>query len=187
MAESRTMAEAARLVTAEELEKFPDDGYRYELVRGRVVRMSPPGFTHGRIAARIVALLSRYLEGRDLGIVAVEPGCKLESNPDTVRGPDVAFVRKERIPSPEPKGFWSGAPDVAFEVRSPDDRPGEIRAKVAEYLTHGVTAVVLVDPDKKTVVVSRRSRPSATLRGDDTVDLADVIIGFRCRAREIFE
>ena len=58
------MSEIARLVTTEELEKFPDDDYRYELVDGRVVRMSPVGFQHGRIVARLCALLVQHVQGR---------------------------------------------------------------------------------------------------------------------------
>jgi hypothetical protein len=81
------MSETVRLVTAEELEKFPDDGYRFELVEGRVVRMGPVGFSHGRIVTQVAFLLQAHIKGRNLGVVSVELGCKLQSNPDTVRGP----------------------------------------------------------------------------------------------------
>ena len=90
-----------RLVTAEELERFPDDDYRYELVEGRVVRMSPVGYQHGKIVARLIFLLHRHLLDMPSGIVVTEVGFKLAANPDTVRGPDVAFVRNERMPSPK--------------------------------------------------------------------------------------
>ena len=134
------MSERARLVTAEELERFPDDDSRCELVAGRVIRMTPVGFQHGKVVARLMFLLSQHLDGRNLGVVLTEVGFKLAAGPDTVRAPDVAVIRQHRIPSPEPKGFWNGPPDLAVEVLSPDDRSGDVREKVEEYLACGVQA-----------------------------------------------
>jgi Uma2 family endonuclease len=116
-----------------------------------------------------------------------EVGFKLASNPDTVRAPDVAFIRQDRIPTPEPRGFWNGPPDLAFEVLSPDDRPEETREKVAEYLTHGVPVVVVVDPDVHMVTVFRPATPELALATDDVLDLGDVVSGFRCSVRALFE
>src|SRR2546428_842720 len=144
------MSETLRLVTAEELEKLPDDGYRYELVEGRVIRMSPVGYLHGKTAVQLIFLLQRHLSGRHLGVAFTELGFKLASNPDTVRAPDVAFIRQDRIPA-NPRGFWAGPPDLAVEVLSPDDRPSEVQNKVEEYLRRGVPLVVVIDPEDKTV------------------------------------
>ena len=181
------MSEIARLVTTEELEKFPDDDYRYELVDGRVIRMSPVGFQHGRIVARLCALLVQHVQGRKLGVVATQLGFELARHPDTVRAPDVAFIAQDRIPSQEPRGFWKGPPDLAIEVLSPDDRPSEVRAKVEEYLTRGVSLVLVVDPKERAVQVSRPSLPAITLAADALLELDDVVPGFRCRVQEIFD
>ena len=102
------MSKSAPLVTADELERFPDDDYRYELVEGRVIRMSPVGFEHGRIVPRLTALLHRHVEEHHLGAIVNEVGFKLASNPDTVRAPDIAFLRLNRIPRPDPRGFIKG-------------------------------------------------------------------------------
>ena len=83
--------------------------------------------------------------------------------------------------------FWNGSPDLAVEVLSPDDRPGEVRDKVDEYLTYGVVVVLVVDPDDRTVTVHRRLTPPITVHEDDKLDLDDVVTGFQCRVREIFE
>jgi Uma2 family endonuclease len=181
------MSETTRLVTAEELEKLPDDDCRYELVAGRLIRMSPVGYLHGKIVGQFVALLVRYLEGRNLGIAVIEVGFKLASNPDTVRAPDVAFIRRDRIPPVDPRGFWQGPPDLAVEVLSPEDRPSDIREKVEEYLLRDVTLVLVVDPDSKSVVAYRRFSAPVVLRaGDDLLEFDDIIPGFRCRVRDIF-
>jgi Uma2 family endonuclease len=181
------MADSTRLVTAAELEKYPDDDYRYELVAGRLIRMSPTGWEHGRIVGQLLAILGEYVRSRNLGRAVTEVGFKLRSDPDTVRAPDVAFVRQERLPSGKVKGFWNGPPDAAIEVTSPDDTPAEVQAKVEEYLTAGVLVVVVIDPDEETATTYRRLSPPVTVRGDDQLGLDDVIAGFSCPVRKIFE
>jgi Uma2 family endonuclease len=182
------MPEATRLVTADELERFrPADDGRYELVEGRIIRMSPVGYQHGRVVMRLSSMLDEHIRSRDLGVVFPEVGFTLRSNPDTVRAPDLAFIRRERIPSVEPRGFWKGPPDLAIEVLSPEDRPSEIRRKAEEYLNEGVPLVLVVDADQKSVTVYRASTPPTTLASDEILDIGDVVAGFRCSVQRIFE
>ena len=70
--------------------------------------------------------------------------------------PDVGFVRNQRVPQAAVPGFFDGPPDLAVEVLSPDDRPAEVAAKVADWLASGCLAVWLVDPAKKTMTIHRR-------------------------------
>ena len=182
------MPESARLVTAEELERFPSDDRRYELVEGRLVRMSPVNFDHGRIVMRLGALLHLHLKSQPSGAVVADVGFKLDSNPDTVRGPDIAFLLKDRVPSPGGRGFYNGQPDLVIEVLSPEDRRGEMRVKIEGYLTRGVSLVVVIDPDHRTATIHRPGAASVSLETEaDVLDLNDVIPGFRCRLRDIFE
>src|SRR5262245_24574572 len=184
----RQVMSSAHLVTAEELERRPEDDYRYELVEGRVIQMSPVGYQHGTVVAQLMFLLMRHLEGRDQGYVATEVGFKLASKPDTVRAPDVSFVRKDRIPSPAPRGFFQGPPDIAFEVLSPDDQPADVRTKVHEYLSRGVPLVVVVDPDNRSVTCHRpAAAPVTTRTPEDVLDLGDLIPGFTCRLQDLFD
>jgi len=179
------MSEAARLVTAEELEKFPDDDRRYELVEGRLICMTPVGFQHGRIVMHFGSLLHQHVQSRKLGVVMTEVGFKLASNTDNVRAPDIAFIRQDRIPRSEPRGFWNGPADLAVEVLSPEDRQSDVLTKVEQYLMRGVALVVAIDPVAETAATFRRSAPSATLHGVELLDLDDVVPGFRCRVEEI--
>ena len=156
------MASRERLVTVEEYARIPDDDHRYELVEGRVVRMSPPGSRHAVLATQLASLLNRHVEERGLGVVMSSGGFHLATRPDTVREPDVAFVRADRIPSSGvPDGFWPGPADLAVEIRSPGDRRSEIAAKVNEYLARGVRLVWVVDPKARTITsinpMNRRS------------------------------
>ena len=149
--------------------------------------MTPVSFQHGRAVMRLGSLLERYLEGRSVGVVVTEVGFKLAFGPDTVRAPDIAFIRTDRIPA-KARGFVTGPPDLAIEVLSPDDSPGDVRAKVDEYLARGVALVVVIDPDQKTATTYRPTTPPATLHtAEDMLDLSDVILGFSCPLRAIFE
>ncbi len=147
--------------------------------------MVPPGFDHGRIGTLIAFHLHGFVRSRRVGTVLVEIGFVLARSPDTVRAPDVAFVRAERVEDPIP-GYFEGAPDLAVEVLSPDDRPGYVRDRVAEWLEAGAGTVWVVDPRSRTIAVHRpRAKPKVlgeadTLRGDDALK------GFEVAVREIF-
>ena len=131
------MATVESISTADQLFEAPDLG-RCELLRGELVMMSPAGSKHGVIALRIGGLLMDFVEPRGLGVVfGAETGFCIASNPDTVRAPDVAFVRRERIGGGLPEGFFPGAPDLAVEVLSPNDRASEVLAKVRDWLAAG--------------------------------------------------
>ena len=112
--------QSEKLLTAEEFwihyahNKFPE----YELVKGELVEMAPPGGIHGGIAANLVAVLHPYVRQNNLGRVMVEAGFYLERDPDTVRGPDVSFIRAERVP---PEGTAQG---ICYRSARPGCRGG---------------------------------------------------------------
>jgi Uma2 family endonuclease len=168
------------LMTADDLLQMPDDGRQHELVRGRLVTMSATSSRPAIVATRIGLEVGLFVRQHHLGEVAgADWGFRLQSDPDTVRAPDFAFVRAERIP-PEgvPPGFWPGAPDLALEVISPSDRFGAVMEKVDEYLDAGTRMVVVVDPEKRITRVFRPDRPMRVLGPDDELDGDDVLPGF---------
>jgi Uma2 family endonuclease len=88
----------------------------------------------------------------------------LARNADTVRAPDLAFVRADRIPpTGVPFGFWPGAPDLAGEILSPDDSPPGVRTRVRDYLRRGVPLVWVIDPRAQRVEVHRPSAVFQTI------------------------
>jgi Uma2 family endonuclease len=188
MRERLEMPVSERLVTAEEFERMPEEpGVRMELVRGRVVRMSPAGYEHGDIGTRILLLLAEHVNRESLGEVLMPTGFTIETNPDTVREPDVAFISRERLEETAPgPGFFQGPPDLAVEVRSPGDRRGEIASKVAQYLEGGVRMVWVVDTDAASLTVYTPGSAPVVLRDGDVLDGGDVVPGFRCDVRRIF-
>lgn len=150
--------------------------------------MTPAGHPHGRIAVRITWPLAQYVEERGLGTVyAAETGFVLARNPDTVRAPDVAFVRRERVEEMgDTGGYWPGAPDLAVEVVSPGDAYAEVEGKVSEWLRAGARMVIVADPSNRVVKVHRGPTEVATLTEDDEIEGADVVPGWRMSVRSLF-
>lgn len=182
------MSTTTRLMTADELLKLPRGRFRYELIKGELITMSPAGSEHGAIVVNMTVLLAQHVKANNLGIVfGAETGFKIAENPDTVLAPDVAFISRERIPeSGIPKKYWPGAPDLAVEVLSPGDTIREVEQKIGQWLNAGALLVWTVNPKHRTVTVHRALKDSSTLSEDDELDGNDVVPGFRCRVSEIF-
>jgi len=173
------------ITTAEQLLRAGDLG-RCELVRGELRTMIPPSFAHGRITIRLTRPIANHVDAHGLGtVVAAETGFLLSRDPDTVRAPDIAFVRAARGPGPD-RGYFPGAPDLAVEVLSPDDRPGYVRDKVAEWLEAGTLAVWVVDPTARTVTVHEAPRGPSVLSEADLLRGGDVLPGFALAVRDVF-
>lgn len=175
------------LFTAEDLWQLPEGGRWYELVKGELIEMTPPGGKHGEIALRLGRHLQAHVEAHRLGKVMVESGFRLESQPDTVRGPDVSFIAADRVP-PEglPDGFFPGAPDLAVEVVSPGDTDAEIQDRVMDYLTHGSRRVWIVRPRQRTVTVHSPDGTARVLSESNVLDGEDVVPGFILSLQELF-
>jgi Uma2 family endonuclease len=175
-----------RLLTAEDLYGLPDDDQDYELVEGRLVVSEPPGWTHGDIAASIAAALVPFVRAHGLGRVVVESGYVLARRPDTVRGPDVSFVRADRLPAADvAHRFYEGAPDLAIEIVSPDDRAAEVARTVQGYLRAGTRAVWVVYPDTRSIVVHGPDGLARLHGPDDAIDGGDVLPGFSAPVAEL--
>lgn len=176
-----------RPFTADELLRLPEDGSRYELVEGELKRMSPSGLQHGRVAARIALHLGAHVLQHRLGeIYIAEAGFVLKRGPDTVRCPDVSFVRTERVI--DTNGFMPGAPDLSVEVISPSDLASEVSFKTAQYLRAGTRAVIVVDPENRVVYVHRASGTDVLTKiAENVLDVDEVVPGWKMPLAEIFE
>lgn len=178
---------ATKVVTAAELSTMLDDGFRYDLIRGELIRMMPTGFEHLVVIGNANWHLLSHVRANDLGIVGGEGGFRLEREPDTVLGPDVVFVRKDRVP---PRDQWQGfaevVPDLVMEVYSPSDRAGQFERKIAMYVKVGVPIVWAVYPSKRTVRLHRPDGSVTELSEHDWLDGEDVLPGFRLKVAELF-
>ena len=179
------MTTQTKLITADELLLMPDDGYRYELLRGVLIKRMPAGDRHGIAAICTGAEFVNYVRANNYGSVRAEIGYKLESGPDTVRAPDVSWIAPENAGEPIP-GYRDGAPDLAVEVKSPNDSRPEMFAKAQMWIGYGTQIVLVLDPEPVTVTVYRPSREPAVLQEDDVLDLGDLLPGFACPVWRLF-
>lgn len=175
------------MLTASDVERISIPGKQVELVRGRLVVREPPGTRHGLIAATLGYHVSSFVRQHGLGfVVAQDTGFKIASNPDSVRAPDVGFISRERAGRIPERGYAELSPDLVAEILSPDDRPGEVLAKVADWLDAGTRFVWLIDPRRSTVHVYRPDGSQSLLRGTDALDGEDVLPGFLCPLFDLF-
>lgn len=166
-------------MTAEDLLRLNLPNKRTELVRGVLVVREPAGYQHGGVAMRLAAAIFAHVEAHGLGrVFAAETGFTITRNPDTVRAPDVAFISTARLPDPPPRGFAELAPDLAVEVLSPDDRPGEVLAKVGDWLSGGARVVWVVDPIGVIARVYRADGSESILSETDVLRGEEVLPGF---------
>lgn len=183
------MTTPTKSVTAQELLERTADGFRYELVEGRLRKMAPAGNVHGYVAMKLGSRLEWFARESRLGrVYAAETGFRLSSDPDTVRAPDVAFVSRARIEAAgEVTGYWPGAPDLAVEVLSPSDTHAEVTEKSLAWLEAGCRLVLAVDPSQRTVTVYRSREDIRILTRGDSVDGADVVPGFALPVSDLFD
>ncbi len=177
-----------RRTTAEELLRMPDDGFRYELVRGELRKMPPSGSEHGYLALEIAAELRNHVRANRLGrTYTAETGFRLASDPDTVRAPDAAFVSQMRLDEVgEVRGYWPSAPDLAVEVVSPNDTHTEVMEKALAWLEAGSRMVLVADAERRTVTVFRSRDDVRILTEGDTIDGADVVPGWKLPLAKLF-
>ncbi|MBI2939878.1 MAG: Uma2 family endonuclease [Chloroflexi bacterium] len=185
------MAAPARRVratppTVDDVFRLASKGQRYELVDGELVEMAPTGWEHGQIERRIGRALGDYVDEHQLGDVGVgEVLFQLDPAGRLARAADVAFIRRERLPSKAITGGFPGAPDLAVEIVSPGDSPQSVQRKVHDWLSQGASAVLVVYPDSRSVVLHHPDS-IVTLHGDDELNLDPVLPGFRVKVGELF-
>ena len=179
---------AQKRMTADELIKLPRGRMRYELIEGELIEMTPAGHLHGRIAMRIAVPLGSFVLQHKIGeVYAAETGFYIKRDPDTVRAPDVAFVRAERLKEADDKGYFPGAPDLAVEVISPSDVYQEVEAKVAEWLGAGSQIFIIINPRHRTVKIHRSLTDITVLNEDDTLTLPEMLGDWELGLAEVFD
>ena len=178
---------ATQLVTAEELYQMGSNA-PYELIEGVLKAVSPSSSKSSVIGMRIGSAVFTFVDARGPGYVTGEGGGYILSHdPATVVAPDVGFYRKDRYPGGVPEsGYYPMPPDLAVGVISPTDRKADTAQKQALYAKAGVPLVWWVDPERKTVTVSRLGQAPDIVDISGVLDGGDVLPGFELKAQSIF-
>lgn len=146
------MATTRKVWTLEEVHSLPDDGNKYELVRGELFVTPPPTDRHETISARLTRLLDPFVAANGLGFVyrprAVMRFEKSEVEPDLM-------VRQLH---PRPDAGWDTAPTpiLVVEIVSGSTRRRDHEQKKSLYMDAGVEEYWIVDPSSRTIMVVRR-------------------------------
>ncbi len=177
------------LFTASQLALLSEDNFFYELDEGELIRMPPPAEDHGWVQDEIHGVLFNYVKQHKLGKTYSETGFLLQSDPDVVRAPDLAFIRTRRMPPKvDPKSHYIlGAPDLAVEVQSPSQSPADLQKKTQQYLAAGAGTVWVLYPQRRQVVIHRRGVESRTLSIGDSLEDPDLLPGLRIPVTDLFK
>ena len=120
-------------------------------------------------------------------VIGGDPGFILARDPDTVLAPDIAFIRRERIPEvPLRDAFWPGPPDLAVEVISFNETATDLHEKALAWLEAGTSEVWVVNPAWRTVTVCRSATDIQTLTEGDELAAEGLLPGFRCGVGDLF-
>ncbi|QLE55378.1 Uma2 family endonuclease [Nostoc sp. TCL26-01] len=142
-----------------DLELFPDDGKRYEIIDGELFVTRAPHWKHQRVCVRISNTLDNWSQMTGLGETVTAPGIVFGDNDNVI--PDVAWASNERISqSLDEAGHLTAAPELVVEVLSfgheNEKRDRELKLKL--YSSQGVREYWIVNWRQQQVEVYRRER-----------------------------
>jgi Uma2 family endonuclease len=177
-----------KLVTAAEFQQL-EFNVPVELVRGEIFEMTRPGARHGLLCNNTGRLLGNWAaENGQFFVLTNDTGMLTQRDPDTVRGPDLLVIRKDKLPERKiPVGWLTVPPDLAVEVLSPHDQWPMVLDKTAEYLAAGVAEVWLIDPEERAIHVYRTDAAPRILRNADRLASESLLPGFAVSADRLFE
>jgi Uma2 family endonuclease len=173
-------------MTLEEFLALPEEKPHLEYDRGVVTQKVAPQFDHTSLQSELLKRFDRL--GIELHHGVARPETRIVT-PDWSPVPDVSSYRKERL-KPESRrrfGKIEIPPDIAVEILSPDQTVREQLQKCLRYAEIGVAVSLLVDADDETIYAIRPGQPLRVLRGDDRIDLDDVLPGFELTVQALFD
>ena len=177
------MATQTKRWTLAEVHSLPDDGNKYEVVRGELFVTPPPSDDHETITARLTRLLDPFVAANSLGMV-YRPRAVFRFEGSEVE-PDLmvrqAHQRRRR-------GSWDDAPTPALivEVLSPSTRRRDHEQKRQLYLDAGVPEYWIIDPDAERVRIVRAGQPDELVSDEIIWAPSGVAEPLRFAVRKLF-
>lgn len=168
-----------------DLESFPDDGRLRELVDGHIVEWDVPTHLHAFLVLALGAALRLFVVQHSLGrAVAGDAMVKIEGSEGDVRGADIAFYRRDRLPTDIGAPATVTVPDLVIGVLSPSDRADRVLDKVHDWLRAGVSLLWYVDPQTGGTTVYHAGQVTY-VAGNENLTGLDVVPGFSVRIGDL--
>ena len=184
------MTTARKLLTADDLLAMPDDGNRYELNRGELIIMPPPGIMHTVVTGQLGGRIWHFIQENDLDFISgPEAAAYIEQSPDTVRAADYAIIPYQRgVDSAPDQGYIPGlVPDLVVEVISPGYRSAAgIAERVRMWLDAGVRLIAVAHIATREIVTHGTDGSVRRFDIGDTLTLEPGLPGFTCPVADIF-
>jgi Uma2 family endonuclease len=184
------MAIGKKLYTVDEFETFiaqpENQDRRFELRHGEIVEKMTPTEEHGFVATKLTLRGGGFAEKHNLGRWVIETRYRQPEDDHNSRIPDISFTSRARLQPLVRKGAVPQLPDLAIEIKSPDDTYTKMRESAAYYISSGVRMVWLIFPEKQLIEVYQRDHDIQILNMDDTLDGGAVLPGFQVAVRDVF-
>lgn len=180
------MAVETRTCTLEEFLKLPEEEPELEFIDGRITQKVSPKTHHSALQADLIKRIDRA--GLQARLARAFPELRATFAGES-RVPDVAVFRWERIPRDASGRLINDVtvpPDIAIEIASPDQSVNWLIRRCFWYVANGVDLALLIDPVDESVAAFRPGSPPELRRGDDCIDLGDVLPGFELTVDELF-
>lgn len=184
-----TASEKVRWTTAD-LELFPDDGKRYEIIDGELFVTRAPHWKHQNVSDNVCTQLKLWSRETGLGDAATGVGIIFTDTDNVI--PDVVWVSNERLSEIlDEAGHLTGAPELVIEVLSPGEvqekRDKQLKLKL--YSVQGVQEYWIFNRARETVEIYRREngvlKLAATLYKEDNLT-SPLLPGFSCAVKVCF-
>ncbi|REJ98449.1 MAG: Uma2 family endonuclease [Planctomycetota bacterium] len=163
-----------------------------ELIRGELreypmtVRTAVHSICVSRFSRELLNWLDEHPE-RSGDVACGEVGCRIEQDPDTTVGLDVAYF--EGVTADLQSGgsrYFDGPPVIAVEVLSPSDTHERLSERIRLLLTAGTRQVWVADPEFRTVTVHRSDAEPQLFAAGATLTGTPELEGFECRVERLF-
>ncbi|HEX3247414.1 MAG TPA: Uma2 family endonuclease [Chloroflexota bacterium] len=167
--------------------ELPEEKPALEYEAGRITQKVSPKAKHGRLQFWIASLIESAASAGRLGMVFTELRTTFAG---ASRVPDVAYYRSDRLPRQEDGELANDAltpPDLAVEIRSPEQSMRSQLQRCRDYVRDGVRLVLAVDPETRRVWVVGVGLAERELAANEAVDLSAAVPGLTLSPSRIFE
>ncbi len=185
-----TVTIPAKEWTESELQALPENGYNTEVVSGELVMSPKNDFFHGNICIRISTALQIFNREHRLGVI-LDSSTGFWMQNRNCRAPDVSFVSKARLAQagfkPSARRFFTGAPDLAIEILSPNNSRTEIEARLKDFFSSGAKLVWIIDPTAEMVEICHSLQNRKLIGHGGQIDGEALLPGFAYPIADLFK